>query len=159
MTRILTGSFSEKSWEIEAIRFFRGETAETLSPFVGVDTSAGMEYELQVAVEGSDKDVDLPMVIRDSNFYRNTVKRALRGDLAQDRVEVLDEFLDENHSAVWENSWVRIPRRVLSSATGMLLDSDLRADKSDPAKGLRADLHRFHCHHRGEPMLRLQVRV
>jgi hypothetical protein len=44
-------------------RFFDVLREQGRTPFAGDDTSAGMEYELQVAVEGEPRDVDLPTTV------------------------------------------------------------------------------------------------
>ena len=110
---ILQVQRTQKS-EIEAIRFLRGSTSQKLQPFVGADSSVGMEYELQVAVEGQHDDVDLPITILDSNYYKNIVKRAGRGDLSTGAVDVLNTFIYENQSKVWENSWVRFEKNTMT---------------------------------------------
>ena len=64
------------------IRLFQSSmTSNTFLPFAAEDTSVGMEYELQVAVEGSHRDVDLAASIRGSGYFKNIVKRTARGDL------------------------------------------------------------------------------
>ncbi len=143
--------------EIEALRFLHSTTAGGISPFVGADCSVGMEYELQVAVEGKSEKVDLPLVISASNYYTNIVKRAGRGDLSPGCVAALDAFLHENHEQVWENSWIRLSRSCLTPWTRDLLARDLLADKKDPSRGQRSDIKRFSCVHQGEEMLRLPV--
>lgn len=143
--------------EIATIRFIRETCPDEVQPFVGDDSTAGMEYELQVAVEGEHRDVDLPITIRESSFYRNIVKRAARGDLTPDCVETLDSFLYENRTDVWENSWVRLNPECLSSSSRSMLDHDFLADKTDPRSGYRQDLHRFRCRHQNQEMLRIPI--
>ena len=143
--------------EIDTIRFLRNTRSGEVQPFVGSDSSAGMEYELQVAVAGQHPYVDLPIAIRESTFYRNIVKRAARGDLTPNCVEVLDLFLYENPTDVWENSWVRLNPENLSSWTKSVLEHDFLADKGDPQSGQRQDLYRFHCTHQHQRMLRIPV--
>jgi len=143
--------------EIEAICFLRGESVRKARPFIGGDSSVGMEYELQVAVEGRHDDVDLPISILESNYYKNIVKRAGRGDLSVDSVEDLNAFLYENQSKVWENSWVRFAKKYLTSWTQSLLAHDLLADKKHPEGGQRLDTKHFICSHNGKQMLRLPI--
>lgn len=77
-------------------------------PFADGDSSVGMEYELQVAVEGNYKDVDLPIVIRESSYFKNIVKRTGRGDLPESCLKKHQDLLFKNKSNIWENSWVRL---------------------------------------------------
>lgn len=143
--------------EIATIRFIRGTNSAEIQPFIGTDSSAGMEYELQVAVEGRHNDIDLPITIRDSTYYRNIVKRAARGDLSPECVESLDAFLYKNSAKIWENSWVRLQPDCLSTWTQSLVAHDFLADKSKPQLGQRQDLHRFHCVHQDRKMLRVPI--
>ncbi len=129
----------------------------TRIPFSAADVTAGMENELQVAVLGGDTEVDLPITIRESNYYANIVRRAARGDTAPRSIAHLDDYLRDNRERVWENSWVRFPRRCLGGAAEEILYSDLRAHKGRADSSLRADLHRFLFAHRGEPWVRLPI--
>lgn len=137
--------------------FFGIMNAGAALPFTGEDSSAGMEYELQVAVEGDCKDVDLSATITSSTFYKNVEKRCARGDLPPASLQSLKDFLDSNSSRVWENSWVRLPEDLLTSWTRKLFADDLRADKGNPSSRQRADAPRFRCTHRGRECLRLPV--
>src|SRR3974377_2199748 len=49
-------------------------------PFSLNDTTAGTESELQAAVIGDRSSVDLSLTIEQSNYYANTVRRALAED-------------------------------------------------------------------------------
>lgn len=127
-------------------------------PFVGDDTTVGMEYELQVVVEGDHKSVDLPITIRNSTFFKNIVKRTATGDLSPGCLESLKEFLFQNKSGVWENSWVRFPEYRLTTWTKQVLNTDFLADKSiQNSRKNRSDIQRFYCQHKGVKTLRLPV--
>ncbi len=143
--------------EAEAAAFARRSRRLSLQPFSVGDTSAGMEYELQVAVEGEHNAVDLPMAIRESSFFRNTVKRAARGDLPQWSVDSLRDFLYRNDTQVWENSWIRLQEDRLCDYARKLLDHDLRADKSCPDGPQRQDIHRFSVPVKGRTWRRLPI--
>ncbi|MFN2353093.1 MAG: hypothetical protein ABR512_01030 [Desulfopila sp.] len=143
--------------EGKAVRFLHGDTAKTIEPFIGSDTTVGMEYELQVAVEGKHTHVDLPLSIANSSYYKNVLKRSETGDISSELVEGLENFLYKNTTNVWENSWVRLPQDKLAPWTQQILAHDFLADKSDPGAGKRGDLHRFFCHHNGEQQLRLPI--
>lgn len=49
-------------------------------PFSLNDTTAGSENELQGVVEGTNNNVDLPIIIEQSNYFSNIIKRAAAGD-------------------------------------------------------------------------------
>ncbi len=129
----------------------------TNTPFSQGDTSAGMEYELQVAVAGAAENVDLPLTIQQSNYFKNIVKRSERGDCPQKIVSSLQSFLDDNASNCWQNSWVRIKTRYLSEYALQIVNHDLRSDKSRVDSPLRKDKNRFFCVHKGEQWLRLPI--
>jgi hypothetical protein len=135
----------------------RDELAATL-PFSVNDVTAGSESELQAVVCGSKEDVDLPLLIEQSNFFANMMKRTAAGESPRKAVADLERFLADNPSNVWENSWVRFPRRNLSSFAHGVLEKDLLADKKNPAAGTRADSARFMFRDgTGEDMLRLPI--
>ena len=126
-------------------------------PFAGEDTSVGMEYELQVAVEGSHRDVDLPASIRSSGYFKNIVKRTARGDLPASCLESINDFLYKNEDHVWENSWVRFPESRLTQWTRKILARDFLADKSILHPKQRSDVQKFSCVHKGVLHLRLPI--
>ncbi len=135
----------------------RDELAATL-PFSLHDVTAGSESELQAVVCGAQRDVDLPQIIEQSNFFANMMKRAASGEAPRRAVADLERFLADNPSGVWENSWVRFPRRNLSRFALSVLETDLLADKKNPAGGIRADSASFMFRDAsGEEMLRLPI--
>ncbi len=135
----------------------REELAATL-PFSLNDVTAGSESELQAVVCGTKEDVDLPLVIEQSNYFANMMKRAAAGETPRWAVTDLERFLADNPAQVWENSWVRFSRRRLSGYAQEVLDRDLLVDKQNPAAGARADLGRFIFRDAGgEEMLRLPI--
>ncbi|MBN2429200.1 MAG: hypothetical protein JXK94_12765 [Deltaproteobacteria bacterium] len=112
-------------------------------PFSADDTTAGSETELQVAVEGSWKYVDLPQVIEQSTFFANMMRRQKAGETSRKTVSDLEQFLYANRDHIWENSWVRFPRHVLSPFAAQVFHSDLKADKNNPTATRRQDSDRF----------------
>ncbi len=135
----------------------REELAATL-PFSRGDVTAGSESELQAVVCGAKEDVDLPLIIEQSNFFANMMKRAAAGETPRRVVADLERFLADNPSQAWENSWVRFPRRNLSRFARDVLAKDLLADKKKPGSGTRADSPRFIFRDEsGEEMLRLPI--
>lgn len=125
-------------------------------PFVGDDVTAGSENELQAVVLGRAADVDLPVLIRESNYFKNIIKRQRRGDLSRKAVTGLEDWLSHN-LGVWENSWVRLPLGSLRPLTAEVLERDLRAVRNDPSSPRRADVDRFLFDQNGREMLRIPV--
>jgi hypothetical protein len=134
-----------------------GQTFIESIPFAPGDATAGCENELQAVVGGGDVEVDLPIAIRESTYYRNLLKRATAGDTPRSRVDALEEFLAGNGEGVWENSWVRFPRAALSHYAIQILDEDLLADKTKPHGPKRKDAGRFIVTAQGEELLRVPV--
>ena len=112
-------------------------------PFALFDTTAGSETELQAVVAGEKSDVDLPITIERSNYFANIVRRATTGDTTKKIVTNLESFLNTNTEKIWEHSWVRFPRNLLSPFAQDILKRDLLADKEDPVAGPRTDVHAF----------------
>lgn len=133
------------------------ETFSASLPFAGIDATAGTENELQAVVIGRRNDVDLPITITQSNYYRNILKRVRTGETPQKVFTALEEYLQENQREIWENSWVRFPRSVLSSFANRVLKHDLLADKSNPGGPGRGDMGKFLYTENGEEFLRIPV--
>lgn len=145
----------------EALRRLAGQSgrwapADRL-PFLNDDVTAGAENELQAVVAGTRGEVDLPASITESNYFANILRRARAGDTSARLAGSLEAFLQENRDQVWENSWLRFPRRRLGAAAEALLREDLLADKSCPEKGPRNDAARFVLTCAGEEVLRIPV--
>lgn len=126
-------------------------------PFVGADGTAGAEAELQASVQGSRHTVDLPLAIAGSDFLANIQRRAAVGDTATRQLHALERFLDANADGVWDNSWVRFPRRLLGAAAAEVFRGDLRADKSDGSERLRGDATKFVLIERGIEYTRVPI--
>jgi len=126
-------------------------------PFAPDDATAGAENELQAVVVGARTDVDFPLTLEASRFFRNLSRRAAAGDTSPKLVTELQAFLDDNPDAVWENSWVRFPRAALSRSARRTLEHDLLADKTDSAAGRRRDANRFLFHREGAEWIRVPV--
>jgi hypothetical protein len=140
------------------VSFRSFEDIVTTIPFSCGDVTAGSESELQAVVVGDRQHVDLPLIIEQSNYFANIQKRAAAGETPRRVIADLERFLDDNPSRVWENSWVRFPRKHLSAYATSVLEGDLLADKKNPAAGLRSDTERFRTvSDSGEEMLRLPV--
>ncbi|MGD9948732.1 MAG: hypothetical protein AB7U29_09660 [Desulfobulbus sp.] len=126
-------------------------------PFSSADTTVGVENEFQVAVEGGKTEVDLAITLVESNYYKNLQARAGRGDLSPHQLAELNGFLDEEKDCIWENSWVRFPRRLLSGYAASILKQDLLADKADPQGPTRQDIDQFLFTRNDEPWIRIPV--
>jgi hypothetical protein len=135
----------------------RGEIHAERLPFVFGDATAGAENELQVAVIGNRHDVDLPLSIKQSSYHRNIRRRTARGDTSRKIITDLDEYLRDNPGNVWENSWVRFPRRYLSQEANTILENDLVRDKSEPESPKRLDYDRFVFEQDKEIWIRIPV--
>lgn len=127
-----------------------------LLPFAGKDVTAGAENEIQVVVTGDRSDVDLPLIIEHSSYFKNIKRRTLSGDNPKHIAENLEEFLENNPSGVWENSWVRFPHKRLTSYSREILQRDLLSDRSNPNSPARNDLKRFFIEE-GETLVRIPV--
>lgn len=127
-----------------------------LSLFSGEDLTAGVENELQGAVEGDRSDVDLPRTIEASRYYANVLRRVGRGESPSRGRREVERFL-ENGDRVWESSWVRFPRAALHPAAEAVFAEDLRADKGDPASGPRSDAARMAFEQAGERWVRVPL--
>ena len=126
-------------------------------PFSEGDATAGSESELQAAVLGRAESVDLPVSIRESNYYANVIRQAAWGDASPKAISALEDYLRSNSEGVWENSWVRLPKRLLGRKAKLVLQEDLKADKGDPGSKNRSDADQFLFDQGGESMLRIPV--
>jgi hypothetical protein len=130
--------------------------AESL-PFSCSDATAGAENELQAVVLGEKEDVDLPITIEESNYYKNILRRVKAGEAPRRAVAELDKYLNQTREKAWENSWVRFPLHLLSSFARRVWEHDLVKDKSNPSGPRREDLHKFLLSRNGEEYLRVPV--
>jgi hypothetical protein len=126
-------------------------------PFTPEDTTAGAENELQACVVGPADKVDLPITIFNSNYFKNITRKALAGDTPRHAVTELEKHLSDNSQGIWENSWVRLPCKTLSTYAREIFDRDLLADKRRSAGPLRCDVDRFFLTQAGEKFIRIPV--
>ncbi len=126
-------------------------------PFAPEDATAGSESEMQTVVKGKKTDVDLPLVIEESNYLANICKRAKSGDASAKIMTDLERYLNENNEGIWENSWVRFPIKKLCKYAREVLQHDLSADKDNPAKGKRSDIDGFLYRQNSEEFIRMPV--
>ncbi len=126
-------------------------------PFAPHDTTVGVENELQTAVAGDLDHADLPLYIKDSNYFKNIIKRTLSGDTPRKAVASLESYLNENTDHIWENSWVRFPRAALTPNAQKIFNQDIRSDKKAPNSPARKDSQRFLINHEGEQWIRTPV--
>jgi len=98
--------------------------------------------ELQAGALGDRASVDLPRSIEASSYYAHVLRRSATEDTPKKSLRDLRRYL-ENEDRVWDNSWVRLPRRCLCPFADSVFQHDLLADKSCPSAGLRSDAHRF----------------
>ena len=127
-------------------------------PFTGNDITAGSETELQAVVVGSRGQVDLPQQIEASRFFANLQRRTRSGETPEKLLLELQDFLSGQDNQIWENSWVRFPRRRLSSFAEKVLSRDLLANKKSPQEGNRKDLSRYEVIGKNnQPYLRVPI--
>src|SRR5262249_10918547 len=86
--------------------------------------------------------IDLPITIERSKYYSNIVRRIAAGEASTELIRELQRFLADNRDQVWENSWVRFPRKHLSAFANELLDQDLRLNFGD-CREVRTDRDKF----------------
>jgi len=134
----------------------KGVNIEAL-PFSRNDTTAGNETELQALVIGYKQCVDLPIIVAQSNYFANILRRSAAGELTNRAVHELEQFIDGNAEEVWENSWVRFPRKYLGGFANQILEGDLLADKAHPHLGKRTDVDRFLYRDNGHDCLRIPI--
>ncbi|TWI73974.1 hypothetical protein LZ24_01204 [Desulfobotulus alkaliphilus] len=133
------------------------ENLTAFQPFAAGDISCGVENEFQALVEGRAEDVDLACMIRESNFYKNILKRSLSGEVPEEYAQSMERFLSDNRDQIWENSWVRFPEKKLSAYALHLFHMDLRADKKKSDSPLRSDVHHFVFTHKQESWVRVPI--
>lgn len=126
-------------------------------PFGIDDVTAGSETELQAAVLGKTDCVDLPIRIRESNYFANIVRRAASGDTSRQAITELEQYLNNNSENIWENSWVRFPITCLNQSAREIFDYDLLSDKRKSGGTLRTDAHKFVYLDQGKEFLRVPI--
>ncbi len=126
-------------------------------PFSLRDVTAGAETELQAVVIGRKEDVDFPLTIEASNYFRNIKKRMAAGDIPRYALSDLEAFLNDNPEGVWENSWVRFPAAALNRYARSVLETDLLADKTRAEAGRRRDAGCFFLTKEGREHIRAPV--
>ncbi len=146
------------NWDrvLEIDRSSRDRFVQSL-PFIPEDAAAGVENELLSTVTGEKDAVDLPIIIRESSFYRNLRKRVDSEESTEKPFLKLRAFLDEHTTNVWENSWVRFPVSQLNPYAMNVLHTDMLADKRQPEGPFRADMDRFFFYRNQEKWLRVPV--
>lgn len=126
-------------------------------PFSINDTTAGSETEMQAAVAGRKDFVDLPLTIKESDYYANLIRRSISGDASKKLVSTLERFIEENTDNIWENSLVRFKRKNLNFFAESVLKRDLLANKNDKKSGQRGDVQKFVFDKNGEEYIRIPV--
>lgn len=147
----------EQFRELLGVRSVCGTIFTEKLPFANGDVTAGSEHELQVSVIGGRKQVDLPLTIESSNYYKNIQRRIETGEAPKRVLANLRDYLKENRKGVWDNSWVRFPVSALSPFARQTFNKDLRSDKSKNDSLPRNDAHRFLFEQQGEDWLRVPV--
>lgn len=126
-------------------------------PFSLHDTTIGAENEFQTVVKGNNNQVDLPLYIKASNYYKNIQKQSAAGDTSRKLMDSLDAYLKDNSENIWENSWVRFPRSALSPYAQRIFTQDTLADKRNTTGPKRKDLGRFNVPGTNREFMRVPV--
>ncbi|MFH2059835.1 MAG: hypothetical protein ABIJ59_13155, partial [Pseudomonadota bacterium] len=126
-------------------------------PFSTRDVTAGTENEFQTAVLGQRKDIDLARTIEDANYYKNMIRRTASGDTPKKRIQGLEKYLNKNRDNIWENSWVRFPRKALNAYANRVFNADLKSDKTRPESDNRTDAGLFVVIQENEEFIRIPV--
>lgn len=126
-------------------------------PFVGEDITAGVENELQVVVIGDQRDVDLPITITESNYYKNIIAEAKTGNSPRQMITSLEAFLENNPDKTWENSWVMFPQSCLTSYANEVFERDLLRDKTNIFGPTRSDKNQFFRQRNGQTFIRVPI--
>ena len=113
------------------------------APFTPGDVTAGSEFELQTTVQGHAHTVDLPQVVRESNFFTNLKRQFEAGETSHSSLQRIEDVFNNPYQQNWPNSWVRLSIERLSNDALRVLDRDLLQDKSFPERGVRSDVSRF----------------
>ncbi|AQV02926.2 MULTISPECIES: hypothetical protein [Desulfococcus] len=126
-------------------------------PFGAGDTTFGAENELQAVVTGASEHVDLPIIIQQSNYYQNLMKRTGTGESPRRSIADLENFINDNTNGIWENSWVRFHHSALNDYSRSVFARDLAADRHRPEGPRRRDADRFTVTRNGETYIRIPV--
>jgi hypothetical protein len=126
-------------------------------PFTPADATAGAENELQTSVAGTHEAVDLPISILESNYFKNIACKTIAGETPRHAITELEQHLNGNAQAIWENSWVRFPLAVLCSYAREVFNRDLLADKRQSTGPKRCDADRFFLTRGGSQLIRVPV--
>jgi len=146
-----------EAFEALGVNFSSNDRLIESLPFSLNDVTAGSESELQAAVIGNAKNVDLPITIKNSNFFSNVLKRSKSGESPKNVITDIENILNPDTEKVWDNSWIRFPKRLLSEFAEQILGRDLLKDKSAPENGTRSDIHKFLYEKDGEEYLRVPL--
>jgi hypothetical protein len=143
--------------QFEASRSGSSDRLIQALPFSVGDVTAGSENEYQAVVIGPKHSVDLAISLEASNFFKNLVKRAQSEKHTKRLLQELQTFLNHASHDVWENSWIRFPRRLLSPYADQVLSHDLLADKTRPTGPTRSDVGKFLFAHQNEEWVRVPI--
>ena len=149
--------YVERIGMILGVRSRSGSRLAESLPFTLNDTTAGSENEFQTTVIGRSGDVDLPVMIEESSYFKNVIRRCKAGEMSKRVITEIEKYLRSDHENTWENSWVRLPRARMSPAVHGMFLRDLAADKNVPDGPQRTDAERFFLVNKGEEWIRIPV--
>ncbi|MBN1501588.1 MAG: hypothetical protein JW982_15630 [Spirochaetes bacterium] len=128
-----------------------------VSLFSPADSTCGTETELQTCVRGSRDDVDLPVRILNSGFYKNLLLRIERKEIPVKVLENLNIYLNENKDEVWENSWVYFDPGKLSPYCRNMSRRDMSKNPEIPDAPERSDYNDYFFRKKDKLMMRVPV--
>ncbi len=121
------------------------------------DITCGVETELQTCVIGNKNNVDLPIYIMNSKYYNNLLKRTKNGEYSYKRLELLENYINENKENVWENSYVFFDSSTISDYANSIIQYDFLSDKSSPNSSLRKDVSLYIIKKNGKKYYRFPI--
>ena len=121
------------------------------------DITIGVENEWQVCVKGDPDCIDLVQSILASHHYKNLCERTASGDIPRTRLQALEKWIHENPENIWENSWVRLPTKMLSKKVRDIFENDLYLQRNNAGRERRSDAARFYLEVAGQSCIRVPV--
>lgn len=110
-------------------------------PFGSGDVTAGTETNFRRWSWGNTRQ----SIFHSPSSARSTTQTSRRisvGEASTELIRELQKFLSDNDEQVWDNSWVRFPRKYLSQFASNLLDEDLKVNSGEGGEA-RSDRDKF----------------
>ncbi len=137
-------TFVRTIFQSVGVRYSGSSVDVTTLPFHPGDVLLGTETELNAFVSGKAKDIDLAREITDSVFYAQARYDSKAIGKATRTLRILNEFLEQNDTAVWDYSWVSFGENLLCDFAKEIFEHDLLHDRLTPESGSRSDIGSFY---------------